>query len=55
MPPTVPLPPPLLMAAHLALIGIQVVGSVWINRLSPSWERTVGRDKASWDFRAVPA
>ena len=26
------------MAAHLLLIAVQVVGSVWIRRLSPSWD-----------------
>jgi hypothetical protein len=25
------------MTAHLAMIGIQIVGSIWIRRLSPSW------------------
>lgn len=33
-------PAVLLMAVHLALIGIQVVGSIWIERLSPDWGAT---------------
>ena len=24
--------------AHLAMIAVQVIGSVWIRRLSPNWE-----------------
>lgn len=31
------LPPPLLMTMHLALASVQVVGSLWIRRLSPDW------------------
>ncbi len=37
IPPTAALPPWLLMATHLGLSGIQVVGSLWIRRLSPEW------------------
>jgi hypothetical protein len=37
VPPTVSLPPVLLMTAHLALVGVQVIGSVFIQRLSPDW------------------
>jgi hypothetical protein len=32
-------PGALLMIAHLLLIAVQVVGSVWIMRLSPEWDR----------------
>lgn len=32
-------PGALLMSAHLLLIAVQVVGSVWIMRLSPDWDR----------------
>jgi hypothetical protein len=28
----------LLMGAHLTLIAVQLVGSAWIERLSPAWE-----------------
>jgi hypothetical protein len=37
VPLSLPLPSWLFVAAHLAMIGIQVVGSVWIRKLSPSW------------------
>ena len=32
-----PLPALLFMGTHLALILVQVVGSIWIKRLSPDW------------------
>lgn len=32
-------PAPLLMGAHLIMAAVQVIGSLWIKRLSPSWER----------------
>lgn len=35
--PLTALPPVLLMTLHLALASVQVVGSVWIRRLSPDW------------------
>ena len=38
VPPWTPAPPWLLMGAHLALIAVQVVGSLWIRRLSPDWK-----------------
>lgn len=38
VPPSVALPSFLFMGAHLSLIAIQFVGSVWIKRLSPKWE-----------------
>lgn len=38
IPPSAPVPALLLMAVHLLLIAVQVVGSVWIRRLSPTWE-----------------
>lgn len=37
VPPTVALSGLLLMGAHLTLITIQLIGSVWIRRLSPAW------------------
>lgn len=39
VPPWSPLPGWLLMVTHLALIAVQVVGSLWIKRLSPNWGR----------------
>lgn len=38
IPPSAPIPALLLMAVHLLLIAVQVIGSVWIRRLSPTWE-----------------
>ena len=35
LPPWAPLPPWLFMGAHLSLISVQVVGSLWIKKLSP--------------------
>jgi hypothetical protein len=37
VPPWTPLPAWPLMAAHLSLIVVQVVRSLWIKRLSPNW------------------
>ena len=34
-----PLPAWMFIAVHLSLIGVQVVGSLWIKKLSPEWER----------------
>jgi hypothetical protein len=40
VPPTTPLiPGAAIMAAHLGLIATQVIGSLWIRRLSPDWSR----------------
>lgn len=39
VPPSSPVPDWLLMGAHLVLIAVQVVGSLWIKRLSPNWSR----------------
>lgn len=39
VPPWGPLPAWLLMGAHLALVAVQVVGSLWIRKLSPNWPR----------------
>jgi hypothetical protein len=39
VPPWSPLPAWLFMGAHLALIAVQVVGSLWIKKLSPNWPR----------------
>lgn len=33
----VALPAWLFMAAHLSLIAVQLIGSLWIKKLSPSW------------------
>lgn len=32
-----PLPAWIFMGVHLSLIAVQVVGSLWIKRLSPEW------------------
>jgi hypothetical protein len=37
VPPWAPAPGWLLMGAHLALIAVQVAGSLWIRKLSPEW------------------
>lgn len=37
IPPTTDVPPWLLMTPHLGLIATQVIGTVWIRRLSPDW------------------
>lgn len=39
VPPTIGLPIPgiLFMVTHGALIVVQLAGSIWINKLSPSW------------------
>lgn len=37
VPTWVPLPAWLFMSAHLTLIAVQIIGSVWIKRLSPDW------------------
>lgn len=37
IPPSSPLPAWLLMGAHLSLSAVQIVGSLWIKRLSPDW------------------
>ena len=38
VPLTLGLPAWLYMAVHLSMISVQIVGSIWIRRLSPSWE-----------------
>jgi hypothetical protein len=35
----VALPDVAFVAAHLTLIAIQIVGSIWIRKLSPAWPR----------------
>lgn len=35
--PWAPLPAWLLMGVHLILIVVQIVGSLWIKKLSPNW------------------
>jgi len=37
VPPWTPVPSILLMGIHLSLIGVQLVGSLWIKKLSPEW------------------
>ena len=37
VPPWTPIPSILLMGVHLSLIGVQLVGSLWIKKLSPEW------------------
>ena len=37
VPPWAPFPPWVLICAHLTLIAVQIIGSVWIKRLSPNW------------------
>ena len=39
VPPWLPVPPPVFIATHGTLILVQVVGSLWIRKLSPEWER----------------
>lgn len=39
VPPWAPLPALLFMGTHLVLIAVQVVGSLWIKKLSPNWNR----------------
>lgn len=39
VPPWTPLPARLLMGAHLVLIAVQIVGSLWIKKLSPDWTK----------------
>jgi len=41
VPPWAPLPAWLLMGSHLGLIAVQMVGSIWIRRLSPDWQMKV--------------
>jgi hypothetical protein len=36
---TTSVPVGLLMGAHLILIVVQIVGSLWIKKLSPNWSR----------------
>lgn len=37
IPPWAPVPALLLMTVHLSLIAVQVIGSLWIKKLSPEW------------------
>lgn len=39
VPPWLPIAGWMLMSVHLLLIAVQVVGSVWIKKLSPNWSR----------------
>ena len=38
VPLTLGLPAWLYSTAHLAMIAVQIVGSIWIRKLSPAWE-----------------
>jgi hypothetical protein len=38
-PASVPLPAWAFMVTHLSLVAIQIVGSLWIKRLSPDWAK----------------
>ena len=38
VPPWAPLPAWLLIGAHLILIAVQIIGSLWIKKLSPEWQ-----------------
>ena len=40
IPLSAPLPAWLFMSAHIMLVAVQIVGSVWIKRLSPDWSAT---------------
>jgi len=40
VPPSTDVPAWLLMAPHLTLIAVQIVGSLWIRRLSPDWRNS---------------
>ena len=37
VPPWAPAPAWLFIATHLALITVQIIGSLWIRKLSPDW------------------
>jgi hypothetical protein len=37
VPPWAPLPAWMFIGVHLSLIAVQVVGSLWIKKLSPEW------------------
>jgi len=39
VPLTLALPAWLYMTAHISMIAVQAVGSIWIRRLSPAWEK----------------
>jgi hypothetical protein len=39
VPPWAPLPAFVLMTAHITLIIVQIIGSLWIKKLSPNWPR----------------
>lgn len=39
VPLTLALPAWLYMTAHLGMVAVQIVGSLWIRRLSPVWEK----------------
>ncbi len=37
VPPQAAVPAVLLMSAHLGMVAVQCIGSLWIRRLSPEW------------------
>jgi hypothetical protein len=45
VPLTAPAPAWLFCSVHLALVAVQVIGSVWIRRLSPDWAGAGGDDE----------
>ena len=38
IPPWAPFPAWMFMGVHLTLIAVQIVGSLWIKKLSPEWK-----------------
>ena len=40
----VALPAVVFMAAHLTMAAVQIVGSLWIQKLSPSWPESAARN-----------
>lgn len=43
-PDTVLVPGGVLSAAHMAMVAVQVVGSLFIRRLSPDWDQAMSAD-----------
>lgn len=39
VPPSAGLPAPILVSVHVALISVQVMGSLFIQRVSPNWKK----------------
>ncbi len=49
-----PIPGLLLMATHIVLIIVQVVGSIWIEKLSPEWKQPPSGDANHDDKLKLP-